>query len=365
MAVNRAAKRDRSARQFTEASNSLAGTCPAGIVNHEELLLNTSLGTIGNSSHGVTSSLLAANNHSALSWQSEVSSIFESVSPIQVETSPPDSQEVVGKTDATVTGSRYRSNTVLYCGAASKVVQDAATTVNEAAMLQSLRAPANNFKPKYVTLKSVDAVKRDHRTRKMTILFIGNVAVGKTSLINRIRHKQFQPIHNATIDMTPTIIGATVRGQNYTVRLLDTAGEERFQSIMQSFYRHGNGAMVVYDLTDYSSFDNITDWKLTLQDHCATEDYNFPTILLGNKADENSKHINGSEIADDLKMDGFFKTSAKSGEGIIDAIKMMIYLIDSRCRNDLKFLSQDNEVIQLSNQNDHQPKQKSPRYKKC
>ena len=213
-----------------------------------------------------------------------------------------------------------------------------------------------------MTLKSVDAVKRDHKTRKMAILFIGNVAVGKTSLINRIRHKQFQPIHNATIDMTPTIIGATVRGQNYVVRLLDTAGEERFQSIMQSFYRHGNGAMVVYDLTDYSSFDKITDWKLTLQKHCTTEDNNFPIILLGNKADRNSKHINGSEIADDLKMDGFFKTSAKSGDGITDAIKMMIYLIDSRCRNDLKFLSQDGQVIQLmTNQNDHQPK--PPRYK--
>lgn len=131
MAVNRgAAKRDsRSARQDTETSTTI-GTGPAGLVSHEELLLHTSLGTIGNSSHGVTSSLFT-NNHSTLSWPSEVSS--ESVSPInapiQVETSPPDSQEVVGKTNATVTGFQFRSNTVPHCGAtsaASKVVQDAA-----------------------------------------------------------------------------------------------------------------------------------------------------------------------------------------------------------------------------------------------
>ena len=363
MAVNEAAKHNRSAQHGGRATSMSSGTY-ADVVNHEELLLNTSLGTIGNSNH-ITSSLFTGHSPS---WQSEV----PSVSPIQVDDSPPDSQEVVGKTDAPVNGRWYRSNTVPQHGATSAANKEVATTVTESMLRRESDPPpqfdrntaANKFKPKDVTLKGVDTVKRDHHTRKMTILFIGNIAVGKTSLINRIRHKQFQPIHNATIDMTPTIIGATVRGQNYIVRLLDTAGEERFQSIMQSFYRHGNGAMIVYDLTDYSSFDKIIDWNLTLQKHCTIEDnIKFPTILLGNKADKDATHTNGSEIADDLKMDGFFKTSARNGEGITDAAKMMINLIDLRCRNDLKFLSQDGQVIQLSSQNNHQSK--PPRYFKC
>ena len=297
--------------------------------------------------------------------------------PIQAEESPPDSlhQQVAGNGDVT-TNQHWRGPTVRNdsASAATQTRRDAATETQPAVLHESKprqrevdrNATASKFKPKDVTLKSVDAVKRDQRTRKMTILFVGNIAVGKTSLIGRIRHKQYQPIYNATIDMTPTAIGATVRGQNYVVRLLDTAGEERFKAIMQSFYRHGNDAMVVYDVADYNSFDKVTDWKLTLYEHCdVDDDIKFPIILLGNKADVTGKHINGSEMADDLNMDGFFKTSAKTGDGITDAVKMMISLIDSKCRDRLTLLSQGGQVITLPNQSDHDQHQKQPRPSRC
>ena len=363
MAVNGSAKqlKNRSAR----------GTSVASPVNHEELVFetNTSLRTYGSSSR-ITSHSSYTNGQ--LSMQDP-----PSLTPVQAEESPPDSlhQEVAGNGDIAA-NQRWCGSTVQkdLASATTRTRRDASTETEPAVLEPKLRqreaadrnAAANKFRPKDVTLKSVDAVKRDQRTRKMTILFVGNIAVGKTSLIGRIRHKQYQLIYNATIDMTPTAIGATVRGQNYVVRLLDTAGEERFKAIMQSFYRHGNGAMVVYDVTDYSSFDQVTDWKLTLHEHCDIDnDIKFPIILLGNKADVRGKHINGSEMADDLNMDGFFKTSAKTGDGITDAVKMMISLIDSKCRDRLMLLSQGGQVITLPNQSDHDQHQKQPRPSRC
>lgn len=335
----------------------------ASVVNHEELIFGTSLGTLGDSNHITFSSL-----NSPLSMQNHDP---PSLPPVQADETPPDSmtvsQEVVGNRNVTTNQRWYRPTAQNDATSAANKVKDASTEVTDSLSLRdSGRNATAKFKPKDVTLKTVDAVKRDHKTKKMTILFVGSISVGKTSLINRVRHKQWQPIHDATIDITPTAIGATVRGQNYIVRLLDTAGEERFQSVMQSFYRHGNGAMVVYDLTDYNSFDKITDWKLTLHEHCEVDnDVKFPIILLGNKADKSEKHINGLEMADDLKMDGFFKTSAKTGDGIMDAVKMMISLIDSKCRQDLRLLSQGGQVITLPNPNDHDTQQKQQRSARC
>ena len=69
----------------------------------------------------------------------------------------------------------------------------------------------------------------------------------------------------------------------------------------------------------------ITDWRSKLLE--SIDNDQFPSILIGNKCDcEN--HIDGSNVAQDLGMDAFFKTSAYTGEGIEDAIKLMITLID-------------------------------------
>lgn len=195
--------------------------------------------------------------------------------PVQIDETPPDSlhQQVSRNGDVAADQRWYRSTVRKDATCTAIRTRHDATTetepISESKLLREVdkNAAASKFRPKDVALKSVDAIKRDQRTRKMTILFVGNIAVGKTTLIGRIRNKQWQPNHNPTIDITPTAIGATVRGQSYVVRLLDTAGEERFKAIMQSFYRHGNGAMVVYDVTDYESFDKVTDWKLTLHEH--------------------------------------------------------------------------------------------------
>ena len=215
-----------------------------------------------------------------------------------------------------------------------------------------------------VKLYSADAIRVDDKTRKMIILFIGSIAAGKTSLINRIRQRPYQQTQPTTINITPTVIGAIVEHQYYIVQLVDTAGEEKFGAVkplIQSYYKRADGAMIVYDATDLNSFDSVTNWKSALHEHGKIDDdIKFPIILLGNKADVHGKHINGSEMADDLNMDGFFKTSAKTGEGITDAVKMMISLIHFECqhKDHIRSLDQHSQVITLTNQDGHDQHQR-------
>lgn len=188
-----------------------------------------------------------------------------------------------------------------------------------------------------VILKKIDEVQSDSL---LTIIFIGSSGAGKTSLITRVHSGEFTPTCMATIGVDSWMIGATINGRDYKVRLSDTAGAERFDSIVSTYYRSVNGAMVVYDITNYESYEMIKYWMLQIQNYASKK---YPVILLGNKSDiDMQHHIHGQKVAEDLEMDGFFKTSAKTGEGIDDAMKLMIELIVSS--NDSLSTSQNEKL---------------------
>ena len=181
-----------------------------------------------------------------------------------------------------------------------------------------------------VTLKKEEEVQQN--SKRISILFIGNSSTGKTSLVTRVYADKFPEPVTATIGISDHAIGATINGEDYIVRLLDTAGQERFDSVSAQYFRMGRGTMIVYDITNYSSYENVKYWMLQVNKF-APDKASYPVILLGNKADINKNdvhHIDGQKVAEDLGMDGFFRTSAKSGEGINDAIKEMVHLIISR-----------------------------------
>ena len=197
-----------------------------------------------------------------------------------------------------------------------------------------------------VILKKTDEV--EYSDKKISILFIGSAGAGKTCLASRLHSGEFLSQSTATLGIVDYVMGATVNGKDYKVRLLDTAGLERYDSVMSRFYRSVNGAMIVYDVTNYSSYESIKFWMLQVYKHANKQ---YPVILLGNKSDIDMHavhHIDGQKVAEDLEMDGFFKTSAKTGEGIDDAMKSLIKLIVS-----------SNQYLSTS-QNEHLPNSLQP-----
>ncbi|CAN1333805.1 GTP-binding protein YPTM2 [Linum perenne] len=110
----------------------------------------------------------------------------------------------------------------------------------------------------------------------------------------------------------------------------DTAGQERFRTITSSYYRGAHGIIVVYDVTDQESFNNVKQW-LNEIDRYASENVN--KLLVGNKSDLTSNKVvsyeTGKALADELGIP-FMETSAKNASNVEDAFMAMSAAIKTR-----------------------------------
>ncbi|AED90618.1 RAB GTPase homolog 8C [Arabidopsis thaliana] len=102
-------------------------------------------------------------------------------------------------------------------------------------------------------------------------------------------------------------------GKRIKLQIWDTAGQERFRTITTAYYRGAMGILLVYDVTDESSFNNIRNWMKNIEQHASD---NVNKILVGNKADmDESKRAvptaKGQALADEYGIK-FFETSAKT-----------------------------------------------------
>lgn len=114
-----------------------------------------------------------------------------------------------------------------------------------------------------------------------------------------------------------------------SLQLWDTAGQERFQSLGVAFYRGADCCVLVYDVNNTKSFDNLDVWKDEfLVQANVTDPENFPFILLGNKIDvEESKRTVSSKKAQGYCAQRgnlpYFETSAKEAIGVDRAFEVI------------------------------------------
>merc|ERR1719311_1592806 len=118
--------------------------------------------------------------------------------------------------------------------------------------------------------------------RKYKLVFIGDQAVGKTSIISRFMYDTFDNHYASTIGID--FVSKSVPVDNGTVRLQlwDTAGQERFRSLIPSYIRDSQVAVVVFDITNRESFLSTTKW---IQDVRAQRGNDVIIVLVGNKTD--------------------------------------------------------------------------------
>merc|ERR1712098_746009 len=107
-----------------------------------------------------------------------------------------------------------------------------------------------------------------------------------------------------------------LRGKKIKLQIWDTAGQERFHTITTSYYRGAMGIMLVYDITNAKSFDNIAKWLRNIDEH-ANED--VERMILGNKCDMEDKRVIPKERGDAIAKEHnikFLETSAKTNVNI-------------------------------------------------
>ena len=167
------------------------------------------------------------------------------------------------------------------------------------------------------------------------ISVVGNSNVGKTNIINRFTRNTFNINSQTTIgvDFAHKIINC--KNKVIKTQIWDTAGQERYMSISNTFFRKTHGIIIVYDITDRKSVENIDKWIELIQKSININDCKI--LLVGNKSDlEYKRSINyteGREISEKYKIDLFLETSAlenldtNTSKSIDKAFMLLIELI--------------------------------------
>ena len=173
------------------------------------------------------------------------------------------------------------------------------------------------------------------------LLLIGDSCVGKSSLLHRFADDIYTDSYISTIGVDFKIKTMMVHEKMVKLQIWDTAGQERFRTITSSYYRGAQGIIVVYDITDTESFNNVKVW-LSEIDRYASE--NVDKLLVGNKSDlESARQVTkkiAQEFAETLNVN-CIETSAKEGSNVDDAFRTMAATIMSRM-----------EKVPVSKQND-------------
>ena len=153
------------------------------------------------------------------------------------------------------------------------------------------------------------------------ILTIGESNVGKTSILRRFVENKFSKIHLSTIGIDYRTKSLHVYGKDIKLKIWDTAGQERYHNITSQIYKGADGIMLVYDVTEETSFIKIKDWMEQIITNIGGDEISI--VLLGNKCDVEERAITkerGQEMADSLKV-FYYETSALNGMGINDAFE--------------------------------------------
>jgi len=155
------------------------------------------------------------------------------------------------------------------------------------------------------------------------LLLIGDSGVGKSCLLLRFADDTYSESYISTIGVDFKIRTIEHDGKTIKLQIWDTAGQERFRTITSSYYRGAHGIIVVYDVTDSDTFDNVKQWLQEIERYASE---NVKKLLVGNKSDLTQKkqvdHSTAKEYAKQLDIP-FLETSAKANTNVEQAFITM------------------------------------------
>lgn len=150
-------------------------------------------------------------------------------------------------------------------------------------------------------------------------IIIGSSGVGKTAILKRLVEDTFSDESQSTIGVEFDSTMITVEDRRVKLQIWDTAGQERFRSIAKAYYRNAVGVILVFDITERKSFDELSSWLNDVHTLC---DPNAVIQLIGNKADLASQRavtLTEAEAFASHQHMQYLETSAKGGDNVREA----------------------------------------------
>lgn len=159
------------------------------------------------------------------------------------------------------------------------------------------------------------------------IVLIGDSGVGKSNLLSRFTTNEFNIESKSTIGVEFATRTIEVEGKKIKAQIWDTAGQERYRAITSAYYRGAVGALIVYDISKSSTYENCNHWLTELRENA---DDNVAVGLIGNKSDLAHLRAVPTEEAKNFALENqllFTETSALNSENVDQAFRELITAI--------------------------------------
>ena len=164
------------------------------------------------------------------------------------------------------------------------------------------------------------------------VLLLGDSSVGKTCFLLRYCDKSFQDVHLSTIGLDYRLKSMTLKNnKNIKLQIWDTAGQDRFRAITKNYYKGANGIILIYDVTNMQTYENVKNWISQIKEEANP---NVIIYLVGNKIDVPDdqrlvKAEDGQKIADEFNLP-FNEASAKDGTNVNEIFQELLEEIDEK-----------------------------------
>ena len=168
---------------------------------------------------------------------------------------------------------------------------------------------------------SKEKTENGKEVKSFKVITIGDSNVGKTSIIRRYIYNVFDDKTMSTIGLSFSFKDVELKsGIKISLKLVDTAGQEKYRSLTKSYFKNSDGVLFVFDYGNKDSFEHIQEWVEMFKENTSQDD--IPKYLIGNKDDIENKTVTSDMINEFISKTKFkFKsTSALRTDTNIDDI---------------------------------------------
>ena len=160
---------------------------------------------------------------------------------------------------------------------------------------------------------------------KLKLIVVGNQGTGKSCILNRFVNETFEENYEATIGLDFQSKNITIHDQDVRLIIYDTAGQEKFRSLIPMYIREAQIILFIYDISDEESFNSIPKWIQEVKEVLKEE---VVFVLIGNKIDlESQRKVSfedGKKFAEQNNL-VFQEVSAKTGKNFENLFDVQIF----------------------------------------
>ena len=190
--------------------------------------------------------------------------------------------------------------------------------------------------------------KNEPNELNIKLILIGDSNVGKTTLLYKYIDNENKEDITPTVGLENKVKTTEIKGIKTKIQIWDTAGQEKFNSLTKNTFTNTDGILIVFDLTNKKSFNNIKNW---IEDVKYKSDPKIKKIIVGNKSDlKDKRKVSKEDIKSITEKYKYIEVSALNGNNVEKAFDNLIKAIVGKRGEDelIADFGMDDQILSLS-----------------